>query len=87
VSLHAIQHRAPPGRTLLSRSRLPVEVFDAVLQGVGSVAIYAKGRGAEQAHPSKQKLVESLRQAITETDVFCRRGGLEAPQPEPNYCE
>jgi type I restriction enzyme R subunit len=37
-----------------------------------ALAIYAKGRGGEQPIRDKQKLVESLRQAITETEAFCR---------------
>lgn len=36
-----------------------------------ALAIYAKGRGGEQPIRDKQKLVESLRQAITETEAFC----------------
>jgi type I restriction enzyme, R subunit len=36
-----------------------------------ALAIYAKGRSGEQPIRDKQKLVESLRQAITETEAFC----------------
>ncbi len=38
-----------------------------------ALAIYAKGRGGEHPIRDKQKLVESLRQAITEAENFCRR--------------
>ncbi|MEP7153388.1 MAG: type I restriction enzyme endonuclease domain-containing protein, partial [Nitrospira sp.] len=37
-----------------------------------ALAIYAKGKGGERPIRDKQKLVESLRQAITETVAFCR---------------
>jgi type I restriction enzyme R subunit len=37
-----------------------------------ALAIYAKGKGGEQPIRDKQKLVESLRQAITGTESFCR---------------
>ncbi len=41
-----------------------------------ALAIYAKGRGGEQPIRDKQKLVESLRQAIAEAEEFCRTHGV-----------
>ncbi|MGE3979147.1 MAG: type I restriction enzyme endonuclease domain-containing protein [Nitrospira sp.] len=41
-----------------------------------ALAIYAKGRGGDQPIRDKQKLVESLRQAITETKAFCLAHGV-----------
>jgi type I restriction enzyme, R subunit len=41
-----------------------------------ALAIYAKGRGGEQPIRDKQKLVEGLRQAIAETESFCRAQGV-----------
>jgi len=47
-----------------------------------ALAIYAKGRGGEQPIRDKQKLVESLRQAITETEAFCRAHGVSLAEIE-----
>jgi type I restriction enzyme R subunit len=47
-----------------------------------ALAIYAKGRGAEQPIRDKQKLVESLRQAITEAEAFCRAHGVSLAEIE-----
>lgn len=47
-----------------------------------ALAIYAKGRGGEQPIRDKQKLVESLRQAITETEAFCRVHGVSLAEIE-----
>lgn len=41
-----------------------------------ALAIYAKGRGGEQPIRDKQKLVDSLRQAITEAENFCLAHGV-----------
>ncbi|MCS6264111.1 MAG: type I restriction endonuclease subunit R [Nitrospira sp.] len=47
-----------------------------------ALAIYAKGRGGEQPIRDKQKLVESLRQAITKTEAFCRAHGVTLKEIE-----
>ncbi|TKB83697.1 MAG: type I restriction endonuclease subunit R [Nitrospira sp.] len=47
-----------------------------------ALAIYAKGRGGEQPIRDKQKLVESLRQAITETEAFCLAHGVNLGEIE-----
>ncbi len=47
-----------------------------------ALAIYAKGRGGEQPIRDKQKLVESLWQAITETEAFCRTHGVDLAEIE-----
>jgi type I restriction enzyme R subunit len=47
-----------------------------------ALAIYAKGRGGEQPIRDKQKLVESLRQAITETEAFCSAYGVSLAEIE-----
>ncbi|MGE5709008.1 MAG: type I restriction endonuclease subunit R, partial [Nitrospira sp.] len=47
-----------------------------------ALAIYAKGRGGEQPIRDKEKLVESLRQAITETESFCRAHGVSLAEIE-----
>ncbi len=47
-----------------------------------ALAIYAKGRGGEQPIRDKQKLVESLRQAIMETEAFCLTHGVNLEEIE-----
>lgn len=47
-----------------------------------ALAIYAKGQGGEQPIRDKQKLVESLRQAITETEAFCSAHGVDLAEIE-----
>ncbi len=47
-----------------------------------ALAIYAQGRGGEQPIRDKQKLVESLRQAISETEAFCRAHGVNLAEIE-----
>jgi type I restriction enzyme, R subunit len=50
-----------------------------------ALAIYAKGRGAEKPIRDKQKLVESLRQAIIETESFCEAHGVSLAEIEKIY--
>ncbi len=47
-----------------------------------ALAIYAKGRGGEQPIRDKQKLVESLRQAMAEAEAFCRAHGVSLAEIE-----
>ena len=47
-----------------------------------ALAIYAKGRGGEQLIRDKQKLVESLREAITATEAFCTGHGVNLGEIE-----
>ncbi|HNP81786.1 MAG TPA: type I restriction endonuclease subunit R [Nitrospira sp.] len=47
-----------------------------------ALAIYAKGRGGEQPIRDKQKLVESLRQAIAEAEAFCLAQGVSLAEIE-----
>ncbi len=47
-----------------------------------ALAIYAKGRGGEQPIRDKQKLVESLRQAIIEPESFCLAHGVNLGEIE-----
>ncbi|MBS0167874.1 MAG: type I restriction endonuclease subunit R [Nitrospira sp.] len=54
-------------------------VFAALEQ---ALAIYAKGKGGEQPIRNKQQLVQSLRQAITETDAFCLAHGINLGEIE-----
>lgn len=47
-----------------------------------ALAIYAKGKGGEQPIRDKQKLVESLRQSISETAAFCCAHGVSLDEIE-----
>ncbi len=47
-----------------------------------ALAIYAQGKGGEQPIRDKQKLVESLRQAMTESETFCRAHGVSLDEIE-----
>lgn len=47
-----------------------------------ALAIYAKGKGGERPIRDKQQLVESLRQAITETEAFCLAHGVNLEEIE-----
>lgn len=47
-----------------------------------ALAIYAKGKGGERPIRDKQQLVESLRQAITETEAFCLAHGVNPEEIE-----
>lgn len=47
-----------------------------------ALAIYAKGKGGERPIRDKQKLVESLRQAITETTAFCQTHSVSLEEIE-----
>lgn len=47
-----------------------------------ALAIYAKGKGGERPIRDKQQLVESLRQAITETKAFCLAHGVNLDEIE-----
>lgn len=47
-----------------------------------ALAIYAKGKGGERPIRDKQQLVESLRQAITETQAFCLAHGVNLEEIE-----
>lgn len=47
-----------------------------------ALAIYAKGKGGGQPIRDKQQLVESLRQAMTESEAFCRAHGVSLDEIE-----
>ena len=47
-----------------------------------ALAIYAKGKGGERPIRDKQKLVESLRQTISEATAFCQAHGVSLEEIE-----
>jgi type I restriction enzyme, R subunit len=47
-----------------------------------ALAIYAQGRGTEKPIRDKQKLVESLRQSVIETEAFCGTHGVSLAEIE-----